>query len=156
VVARILADVYLDGGRNVRLPTTPGRSVQFSGGHAFIVDDRDMPHVLQMEGARVHPRPDAMAWAPQWLAHTDWIRAEVQWPEGYTVRHANRDDWEYRPPAYDEAPAYTAPTTTAPVEPVDMTDRQRSWIRPEDLVLEEPEAEPGPEQDPEPRKRSRK
>src|SRR3982750_773992 len=97
-MVKILADVYLGGGRNVRLPTTPGRSIQFTGGHCVVVDNRDMPHVLQMEGAKVHPHPDAMPWAPEWLAHTDWIKAEVNWPEGWTVEHTNRDEWKVSPP----------------------------------------------------------
>ncbi len=158
-MARVLADVYLDGGRNVRLPTTPGRSVQFSGGHCMIVDGRDMPHVLQMEGARVFPRPDAMPWAPEWLANTDWIKAEVHWPEGWAVEHANKDEWvahetEDSPSrqAWREAHGIGATTQSAPVSTVDMTDRQSErGIRVEDLL-----AEPTEDSDPEPRKRSRR
>jgi len=96
-----------------------------------------------MEGAKVYPRPDAMPWAPEWLAHTDWIKAEVSWPEGWTVEHSARDEWKLSAPDYDEPMATATPTVSAPVESVDMTDRQSEHrIRVEDLLAEpdEPQA----------------
>lgn len=148
---RILADVYLEGGRNVRLPTTPGRSVQFTGGHAQIVDNLDMPHVLRMEGARVYPCPDAMPWAPEWLTHIDRIVAEVHWPEGWEVAHDNKQEWACVGPdsavssgEAGQSIVIGTPTSSEPVEPVDMTDR-KGWIKPDDLLA-----------DPEPDRKSRR
>lgn len=53
-----IADVYKPG-LNVMLPTTPGRTVRFSGGHAVVFEPVDVPFVLRLEGATVefHPSP---------------------------------------------------------------------------------------------------
>lgn len=159
---QVIADVYLPGGRNVRRNTTPGRSVQFSGGHCIIVDNRDMPHVLGMEDVRVFPRPDAMPWAPEWLGNTDWIKAEVNWPEGWEVAHQNKEEWAVIPPDTDsteptEGPG--RPTATDPVSTVDMTDRPWIPFSPDALLGEDEDSEdetPPPTQVEEKPKRQRR
>lgn len=146
---RILADVYLRGaanGANRRVMTTPGRSVQFFGGHAQIVNHADMPHMLEMDNALVNPKPDAMPWAPEWLARVREIKAEVGWPEGWIVEFDNQSEYAVVPPATDTAmqPFYAHKTVSAPVETVDLTAHIPGgtiWIDPNDL-LEDPDDDP--------------
>lgn len=146
----ILADAYMPQGRNVRVPTSPGRFVQFFGGHATIVNHLDMPHVLQMDKAKVQPRPEAMAWAPDWLRHVPVIKADVDWPEGWRVEHVNQDEFlVYVDETYVAGETPVTSTQTEPVTTVDMTARQFGPFNPEDLLL-------GPEESSEPVKPSRR
>lgn len=131
---QIIADVYVDGGRNIQVHTTPGRIVKFTGGHAYVVDHRDMPHLLQMDGAKVHPRPEVMPWATQWLAATREIKAEVHWPEGWEIQHTNQDEFTVNqdgPPVLPESKPAKG-KKTAPI-----TEKTAQWVPPAKLTVDD-------------------
>jgi hypothetical protein len=132
----VLADVFIVPAKSIIVHTTPGRSVSFFGGHARVMDHRDMPHMLAREDARIVPTPFALSWADQWLAHTREIKAQVEWPEDWKVTHNSQDDFSIERP---EQPITVAP----PVEetdpaPDDSFNGAKSLID----VLMAPDAEP--------------
>ena len=140
---RVIANVYLDNGASRRVLTTPGRAVQFFGGHARITDHRDMSHMLQMNGVLVQPTDEAMAWAGDWLKNTREIKARVTWPDGWRVRFKNQDLFKIVPPKHETSTGEitATPTVSPPEVTVDLTARPAGWVRPEDL-LEDLLAEP--------------
>jgi hypothetical protein len=146
---RLLANVYLPSGLNRRISTTPGRVVQFFGGHAKIVNHLDMPHMLQLENARVQPEADAMPWALEWLRNTREIKAEVDWPDGWHVEFVNPEDFEVTQsdaPAQEQLPVVA--TTTEPEQTVDLTPHFGPFS-PDDLLA-------GPEDESTPSSRRKK
>lgn len=112
-----LADVFIQPARSITMTTTPGRSVRFVAGQAQIFDQRDMPYMLGLTGGRVIPTLDGMSWAPEWLAHTREIKADVDWPEGYIVNHANQDEWSCVGPGTEVMTGREG----APAEPITLS-----------------------------------
>lgn len=89
----LIADAYLQPSRSLVVHTTPGRTVDFRGGHARVIDHRDMPHLLAREDMRIVPTEWGCSWAADWLSHTRELKAVVEWPEGWAVSHTNQDDF---------------------------------------------------------------
>lgn len=84
----VLANVYIPGGRSVAWRSGPGRTIPFRGGHARIIDERDMPTALKIEGGIVDVPRDQIDWVPRWvsmLSHGERPKAEIRVPEGFVV-----------------------------------------------------------------------
>lgn len=63
----MIANAFLDRGQSLVVPTTPGRTIQFIGGHAKILIESDLPPVLRMSNATVVVEPDQIDWVRGWL-----------------------------------------------------------------------------------------
>lgn len=84
---RIIAQVIDLSGRPQRvIPTTPGRKVEFHGGEAYVVDPRDMPHMLRDETLAIYPTAEWIDALPGWAqeAGEGPAPATVEVPEGFT------------------------------------------------------------------------
>lgn len=97
----IVADAYVTGGRNIMLPSTPGRQVRFLGGHAAIKDGRDMVAMMRLSMVKLVLTPYAMSWFPTWAAEARTIQAEILRPP---------------PPPEPEAPDPPAPDADKPLQ----------------------------------------
>lgn len=85
---QIIADAFLRGGQNAAITTYPGRRIDFRGGHARIVDERDMPALLRMSNIVLEVRPEKVEWLPGWMkACGEWNppKADVRIPQGFTL-----------------------------------------------------------------------
>lgn len=62
------------------LPSSPGRSVRFMGGHATIKDGRDMVALLRRADVRLDVTAYAMNWFEEWVKAARDVRADVRAP----------------------------------------------------------------------------
>lgn len=76
----IVADAYVTGGRNIAVPSTPGRQVRFLAGHAAIKDGRDMVAMMRLPMIKLVLTPYAMSWWPEWAKVAGTIKAEILRP----------------------------------------------------------------------------
>lgn len=77
----IVADAYVSGGRNIAVPSTPGRQVRFLAGHAAIKDGRDMVAMMRLPMVKLVLTPYAMSWWSEWVAQAGQIKAEILRPQ---------------------------------------------------------------------------
>lgn len=76
-----IADAYVTGGRNIAVPSTPGRQVRFLAGHAVIKDGRDMVAMMRLKMVKLVLTPYALDWFPTWAQEAREIRAEILRPQ---------------------------------------------------------------------------
>jgi hypothetical protein len=77
----VIADAYVTGGRNIAVPSTPGRQVRFLAGHAQIKDGRDMVAMMRLAMVKLVLTPYALDWFPEWAKQARDIRAEILRPQ---------------------------------------------------------------------------
>lgn len=98
-----LADAYVVPSRSFSLPTTPGRRLDFRGGHAVLYDARDVPHVLRREDVIVEPDPRWLDWLPDWLhacGDPQRVRANIRLPKGTSLEWQD-DRWQVVRPGWE-------------------------------------------------------
>jgi hypothetical protein len=78
---QVIGDAYVTGGRNIAVPSTPGRQVRFLAGHAQIKDGRDMVAMMRLKMVKIVLTPFAMDWFPTWAAEARNIQAEILRPQ---------------------------------------------------------------------------
>lgn len=83
--SKTIADAWLPGGQSQAIRTVPGQVLKFVGGHAEIIQAKDIPHVLRMPTASIEFNPEYRDWIPDYIAACGlekpvanwWIREDV-------------------------------------------------------------------------------
>jgi hypothetical protein len=77
-----IADVYVLPARSIMMPTTPGRTVRFMGGHAVVRIDTDLMALMRRSDVKIQLTPYALSWYEGWMAQVgERLQAELYVPE---------------------------------------------------------------------------